>query len=159
MTVLCMCIGNAAIKARCAQQHLQALHVGSGPGVCSHCLLLFLRGICGLLGIWQWCGQQYHALSRAPPLACGSCQSAGGDTCLWKLPGMQCIVCLDGFHWQRSCTDAHRASLQHKCLGQVGLLWYALCNIVLHALYPTKEVPSTAEVMLACASDADKWQM
>ena len=34
-------------------------------------------------GLRQWGGQQHHALSRAPSLACGSCQSAGGDTCLW----------------------------------------------------------------------------
>ena len=72
---------------------------------------------------------------------------------------MRYVACLDGFHRQHIYRLAQHIVLQHRCLAWEALLWYALCNIVHHVLYPTKEKYCTAEVTLACASDADKWQM
>lgn len=67
-----------------------ALHVGGGPSLHSHCLLLLLHRLWWLLGFRQWSGQQCHAISGQTFLAGWSCQPAGGDPRVWQLPGEFC---------------------------------------------------------------------
>ena len=84
---LCAHAGHPAVQAWHQEQHLQALHVGGGPRIRLHRLLLLLRGIRGLLGLWKPSGEQHHAVCRSSHMVDCSRQHVGRCPRFWQLPG------------------------------------------------------------------------
>ena len=128
LTSVPVAAGHPSGQAWRAQQHFQALHVGCRPGLRRYCILLLLRSFCWLLGIWQWCCQQRHALYCPAPLACGSCQPAGCDSRLRQLPGLPALLCLLPLSWSPVCFVQSPLQGNARLLGQQLLKSLGLSN-------------------------------
>ena len=105
---LCVHAGHTTIQAWHQEQHLQALHVGGGSCLCLHCLLLLLRGVRRLLGLWKPSGKQHHAFCCSPHMVDCSCQHAGCCPRFWQLSGnsLLLLLLLQLLNFNRPCCVA-----------------------------------------------------